>query len=68
MITKNLPMSLLKKNHIFHQFNSSNSIERFHMTSHIGVKKWLTKTCNLCWKGMGQAPTLGAILKTNEKF
>ena len=39
------------------------------MTSHIWrQKKWLTKTCNLCWKGLGQTPTIGVILKTNEKL
>ena len=39
------------------------------MTSHIWrQKKWLTKTCNLCWKGIGRTPTFGVILKTNEKL
>ena len=42
---------------------------RLHMTSHISrQKKWLTKTCNLCWKGIGRTPTFEFILKTNEKF
>ena len=41
-------------------------IERLHMTSHIKhEKKWLTKSCHLCWKGIGQTPTFGVILKTN---
>ena len=31
-------------------------------------KKWLTKSCNLCWKGIGRTPTIGVILKINEKF
>ena len=39
------------------------------MTSHISrQKKWLTKTCNLCWKGIERTTTLGFIFKTNEKF
>ena len=39
------------------------------MTSHVSRQKtWLIKTCNLCWKGIGRTPTLGFILKTNEKF
>ena len=39
------------------------------MTSHISrQKKWLTKKCNLCWKDIGQTPTFGVILKTNEKL
>ena len=39
------------------------------MTSYISrQKKWLTKSCNLCWKGIGQTPTFGVILKTNEKL
>ena len=39
------------------------------MTSHISrQKKWLVKTCNLCWKGIGRTPTFGVILKTNEKL
>ena len=39
------------------------------MTSHIGrEKKWLTKICNLCWKGIGRTSTFGVILKTNEKL
>ena len=39
------------------------------MTSHISrQKKWLTKSCNLGWKGIGQTPTFGFILKTNEKL
>ena len=44
-------------------------IGRLHMMSHIlRQKKWLTKTFNLCWKGIGQTPTFGVILKTNEKL
>ena len=47
----------------------SNRIERLHITSHIShQKKWLTKSCNLCWKGIRRTPTFGFILKTNEKF
>ena len=39
------------------------------MTSHIWrQKKWLTKSCNLCWKGIGRASIFGVVLKTNEKF
>ena len=39
------------------------------MTSHISRQKnWLTKTCNLCWKGIGRTPTFGVTLKTNEKI
>ena len=33
------------------------------MTSHISQQK-----NNLCWKGIGQTPTFGVILKTNEKL
>ena len=45
------------------------SIGRLHMTSHISrQKKWLTKSSNLCWRDIGQTPTFGAILKTNEKI
>ena len=36
--------------------------------THFAPKKWLTKSCNLCWKGIGQTPTFGVILKTNEKY
>ena len=32
---------------------------------HSAQKKWLTKSCNLCWRGIGQTPTFGVILKTN---
>ena len=39
------------------------------MTSHISrQKKWLTKRCNLCWKGIGRTETFGVILKTNKKL
>ena len=39
------------------------------MTSHISRQKnWLTKSSNLCWRGMGRTPTFGVILKTNEKL
>ena len=31
-------------------------------------KKWLSKSCSLCWKGIGRTPTIGVILKTNEKL
>ena len=42
---------------------------RLHMTSHISrQKKWLTKRCNLCWKGIGRTLTFGVILKTIEKL
>ena len=43
------------------------TIGRLHMTSHFSRQKyWLTKCCNLCWRGIGRTPTLGVILKTNE--
>ena len=39
------------------------------MTSHISrQKKWLTKSSNLCWRGIGRTPTFRVILKTNEKL
>ena len=39
------------------------------MTSHISrQKKWLTISCNLCWKGIERTPTFKVTLKTNEKF
>ena len=45
------------------------STGRLHMTSYISrQKKWLTKSCNLCWKGIGRTPTFGFFLKTNEKL
>ena len=28
----------------------------------------LTQSYNLCWKGIGRTPTLGIILKNNEKL
>ena len=31
-------------------------------------KKWLTKSADLCWKGIGRTPTIGGILKTYEKL
>ena len=38
------------------------------MTSHIWCEnRWLTKSCNLCWKGIRRTPTYGVILKTNVK-
>ena len=38
------------------------------MTSHIShQKKWLTKSYNLCWRGIRRTPNFGVILKTNEK-
>ena len=38
------------------------------MTSHIWrQKKWLTKNCNLCWKGIRQNQLLG-FFETNEKL
>ena len=43
-------------------------IGRLYMTSHLSrQKKSLTKSSNLCWRGIGQTPTFGVILKTNEK-
>ena len=37
------------------------------MTSHISrQKKWLSKSYNLCWKGIGRTLAFGVILKTNE--
>ena len=36
--------------------------------THFAPKKWLTKSCDLCWKGVEQTPTFGFILKTNEKL
>ena len=39
------------------------------MTSHISRQKnLLTKSYNLCWKGIGRTSTFGVILKTNEKL
>ena len=39
------------------------------MTSHISRQKnWLTKSSNLCRRGVGRTPTFGVILKTNEKL
>ena len=44
-------------------------IGRLHMTSHTWrEKKGLTKSCNLCWRGMGQTPTFGVILKSIKKL
>ena len=44
-------------------------VGKLHMTSHIwGEKKWLTKSCDSCRKGIGQTSTFGVILKTNEKL
>ena len=51
------------------RFCNQDAIGRLHMTSHISrQKKWLTKSSNLCWKGIGRTPTFGVILKTNEKL
>ena len=36
--------------------------------THLARKKWLTKRCTLCWKGIGRTPIFGIILKTNEKL
>ena len=45
------------------------TIGRLHVTSWISrQKKWMTKSSNLCWKGIGRTPTFGVILKTNEKL
>ena len=39
------------------------------MTSHILCQKnWMTKSSNLCWRGVGRTPTFGVFLKTNEKL
>ena len=39
------------------------------MTSHIlRQKKWLTKSSNLCCRGIGPTPTFGVVLKTNDKL
>ena len=39
------------------------------MKSHIlRQKNWLTKSCYLCWEGIGRTPTFGVILKSNEKL
>ena len=39
------------------------------MMSHISCQKtWLTKSFNLCWRGIGRTPTFGFILKTNENL
>ena len=44
-------------------------IGRLHVTSHFSrQKKWMTKSSNLCWRGIGPTPTFGIILKTNEKL
>ena len=45
------------------------AIGRLHVTSRISrQKKWMTKSSNLCWGGIGRTPTFGVILKTNEKL
>ena len=31
-------------------------------------KKWMTKSYNLCWRGIGRTPTFRVILKNNEKL
>ena len=31
-------------------------------------KKWLIKSCNLYWKGIGRAPTFEGILNANKKL
>ena len=36
--------------------------------THFAPKKWLTKSSNLCWKGIGRRPTFEVILKINEKL
>ena len=44
------------------------TIGRLHVTSRISrQKKWMTKSSNLCWRGIGRTPTFGVILKTNDK-
>ena len=39
------------------------------MTLHISRQKnWRTKSCNLCWRGIGRTPTFGIVLKPNKKL
>ena len=39
------------------------------MTSHISRQKnWLTKSCNLYWRGIGPTSTFWVILKINKKL
>ena len=41
----------------------------FYMKSHIWrKKKWLTKSCKLCWQDIGPTLTLGVSLETNKNF
>ena len=58
---------------VSHSENNSHrhsfTIGRLHVTSRISrQKKWMTKSSNLCWRGIGRTPTFGVILKTNEKL
>ena len=36
--------------------------------THLARKKWLIKSCKLCWKAIGQTLIFGVILKTNKKL
>ena len=36
--------------------------------THLARKKWVTKSCNLCRKNIGQIQTFGVILKPKEKL
>ena len=36
--------------------------------THMAQKKWLTKSCKLCWQVIGPTLTLGVNLKTNRNF
>ena len=36
--------------------------------THFAPKNWLTKSSNLCCRGIGRTPTFGVILKTNQKL
>ena len=50
-------------------YSQRDFIGRLHVTSRISrQKKWMTKSSNLCWRGIGRTPTFGVILKTNEKL
>ena len=45
-----------------------NNMKVAYDVTHFAPKSWLTKSCNLCWKGIGRTPTFGVILKTNQKL
>ena len=36
--------------------------------THLAQRKWLTQISTLCWKSIGQTPTLGIIFKTNKNL